>query len=242
MTHPHCPVITIDGASGTGKGTVSHLIAKRLGWNFLDSGVLYRVLGLAAQKHSVVLDNENALEILAKHLDVQFIAQENTPPQIILEGEDVTDIIRTEKIGNIASIVGALPAVRTALLNRQRAFRKLPGLVTDGRDMGTVIFPDAELKIFLLASPEERAQRRHNQLKERGIDVNLADLIEELRERDRRDQERAVAPLKPAEDAICINTDHLKIEQVVQQILFEIKRKKAFPVISNQMILDEVAE
>lgn len=226
------PVITIDGASGTGKGTVSQLLATRLRWKFLDSGALYRVLALAAQKHNVAFDNEAALEILAKHLDVQFIAQESNPPQIILEGEDVTEIIRTEKMGNAASLVGALPAVRTALLSRQHAFRDYPGLVADGRDMGTVVFPDAELKIFLVASPEERARRRYNQLKEQGISVNLGDLIKELRERDRRDQERAVAPLKPAEDAIRIDTDYLTIEQVVERIVLEIEGKKAFPATS----------
>ncbi|RDI48845.1 (d)CMP kinase [Aquicella lusitana] len=229
MIHQKEPVITIDGASGTGKGTVSQLLAKRLGWKFLDSGALYRVLALAAQKHSVALDNEKALEVLAEHLDVQFIAQESTASQIILEGEDVTETIRTEKMGNAASIVAALSGVRAALLSRQRAFREAPGLVADGRDMGTVVFPDAELKIFLTASPEERALRRYNQLKERGISVTLGDLIEELRERDKRDKERAVAPLKPAEDAISVNTDHLSIEQVVERILFEIKQKKAFP-------------
>jgi cytidylate kinase len=234
------PVITVDGASGTGKGTISQLIAQRLGWRFLDSGALYRVLALAALKHSVALDNEAALEVLAEHLDVQFFAQDSTSSQIILEGEDVTETIRTEKIGNAASIVGALPAVRTALLSRQRAFREFPGLVADGRDMGTVIFPDAELKVFLKASPEERAQRRLNQLKEKGVNVNLADLIEELHERDRRDQERAVAPLMPAKDAVCIATDHLTIEQVVAQILLEIQGKKAFPATSYPEI--ELAE
>lgn len=233
---PRDPVITIDGASGTGKGTVSQLLAKRLGWKFLDSGALYRVLALGAQKHGVALDNEQALNVLAEHLDVQFFARESEAPHIILEGEDVTETIRTEKIGNAASIIAALPAVRAALLSRQRAFRDKPGLVADGRDMGTVVFPDAELKIFLLASPEERALRRYNQLKERGINVTLGDLIEELRVRDRRDKERIVAPLKPADDAICIDTDRLTIEQVVERILFEIKRKKAFPAISNQMI------
>ncbi len=232
------PVIAIDGASGTGKGTVSQILAKRLGWKFLDSGALYRVLALAAQKHSVALDNEKALEVLAEHLDVQFIAQESEPPIIILEGENVTEVIRTEKIGNAASIVAALPAVRASLLSRQRAFRESPGLVADGRDMGTVVFPDAELKIFLIASPEERALRRYNQLKERGISVTLSDLIKELRERDRRDQERTVAPLKPAEDAIRIDTDRLTIEQVVERIIFEIKRKKAFPAISYPMTIE----
>src|SRR3989338_1087709 len=188
MIHQIEPVITIDGASGTGKGAVSQVLAKRLGWRFLDSGALYRVLALAAQKHSVALDNEKALEVLAEHLDVQFIAQETSLAQIILEGEDVTHTIRTEKTGNAASIVAALPAVRAALLSRQRAFRDAPGLVADGRDMGTVVFPAAELKIFLQATPEERAMRRYNQLKERGISVTLCDLIGELRERDRRDQ------------------------------------------------------
>ncbi len=232
------PVITIDGASGTGKGTVSQLLAKRLGWKFLDSGALYRVLALAAQKHSVALDNEKALEVLAEHLDVQFVAQENELPRIILEGEDVTETIRSEKIGNAASIVAALPAVRAALLSRQRAFRESPGLVADGRDMGTVIFPDAQLKIFLVASPEERALRRYNQLKERGISVTLSDLIKELRERDRRDQERTVAPLKPAEDAIRIDTDRLTVDQVVERIMSEIKLKKAFPAISFPTMIE----
>ncbi len=235
------PVITIDGASGTGKGTVSQLLANRLGWRFLDSGALYRVLALAAQKHGVALENEKALEVLGEHLDVQFIAQETANSSIILEGEDVTEAIRSEKMGNAASIVGALPAVRASLLNRQRAFRYAPGLVADGRDMGTVIFPDAELKIFLTATPEERALRRLNQLKERGINVTLLDLIEELRERDKRDQERTVAPLKPALDAVVINTDHLSIHQVVERIVWEINQKKTFPVTSGlKMIFAEV--
>ncbi|OGT62639.1 MAG: cytidylate kinase [Gammaproteobacteria bacterium RIFCSPHIGHO2_12_FULL_45_12] len=233
MIPPIEPVITIDGASGTGKGTVSQLLAKQLGWNFLDSGALYRVLALASQKHSVALEDEASLEVLAEHLDVQFIAKENDLPQVILEGEDVTDIIRTEKMGNAASIVAALPAVRAALLSRQRAFRDAPGLVADGRDMGTVVFPDAEIKVFLTASPEERALRRLNQLKARGISVTLGDLITELKERDRRDQERAVAPLKAADDAICIDTNHLTIAQVVDKILWEIDSKKVLPAIAS---------
>lgn len=233
MIEDQAPVITIDGASGTGKGTVSQILAKRLGWKFLDSGALYRVLALAAERHGVSFENEHAIVVLAEHLDVQFLAQENTLPFIILEGEEVTETIRSEEIGNAASVVAALPAVRAALLSRQRAFREKPGLVADGRDMGTVIFPDAELKIFLVASPEERALRRYNQLKEKGINVTLGVLIDELSKRDKRDQERPVAPLKPAEDAICIDTDRLSIDQVVDRILFEIKRKKAFPVIST---------
>lgn len=236
MSEVKAPVITIDGASGTGKGTVSQLVAKRLHWKLLDSGALYRVLGLAAQRHDVRLDNEKSLNILAENLDVQFIAQKNRLPRILLEGENVTDIIRTEKIGKAASIVAALPGVRNALLSRQRAFREHPGLVADGRDMGTVIFPDAELKIFLMASPEERAIRRLAQLKEKGISVTLGELIAELKERDRRDSERVVAPLKPAEDAVCIDTNCLTIEQVVERILFEIAKKKAFPAILQQKI------
>ncbi len=146
------------------------------------------------------------------------------PPHVFLIGQDVTDLIRTEKLGNAASKVGALAGVRTALLSRQRAFRQSPGLIADGRDMGTIIFPDANLKIFLTASPEERARRRCNQLKEKGINVNLSGLIEELRERDKRDQERPIAPLKPAVDAICINTDNLTIDQVVERVMAEVKR------------------
>ena len=235
MNHKKDPIVTIDGASGTGKGTVSQVLASKLGWNFLDSGALYRVLALAAQKHSVALDNEKALEVLAEHLDVQFIASHDSMPKVILEGEDVSETIRTEKIGNMASTVAALPAVRACLLSRQRDFREAPGLVADGRDMGTVVFPDADLKIFLTASPEERAMRRYNQLKERGISVTLGDLIKELRERDKRDQERVVAPLKPADDAVIVDTNRLTIEQVVERILSELEgigAKKAFPATS----------
>ncbi len=224
------PVITIDGTSGTGKGVVGQLVATQLGWNLLDSGALYRVLALAAQQHGMALDNEAALKVLAEYLDVQFIATSvSTPPRILLEGQDVTDTIRTEKMGNAASKVGTFPAVRVALLSRQRAFRESPGLVTDGRDMGTVVFPDADVKLFLTASLEERARRRCNQLKEKGINVNLSELVEELRERDKRDQERAVAPLRPADDAIIIDTDTLSIEEVVASVMREVR--KVFPAI-----------
>lgn len=235
------PVITIDGASGTGKGTVSQLLAEHLGWNFLDSGALYRVLALAAQKHSVALDNEKALEVLGEHLDVQFIAGRDKSAKIILESEEVTQTIRTEEIGNAASMIAALPAVRACLLSRQRAFREAPGLVTDGRDMGTVVFPDAEHKFFLTATPETRAERRYKQLLQQGVDVNLGNLLEELRERDKRDRERAIAPLKPAEDAITVDTDHLAVEQVVNRILEEINRKKAFPVPAIPLIEVDLA-
>ena len=225
MVSKKAPVITIDGAGGTGKGTAALLVATRLDWRLLDSGALYRVLALAAQKHGVAFDAEDTLRILAENLDVQFIASEvSALPQILLEGQDVTDTIRTEKIGNAASKIGAFPAVRTALLERQRAFRELPGLVTDGRDMGTVIFPDAEVKIFLTASAEERANRRHKQLKQQGINVMLRDLVEELSERDRRDRERPIAPLRPADDAVIIDTDNLAVNEVVERIMSVVKR------------------
>jgi cytidylate kinase len=218
------PVITIDGASGTGKGTVTHIIAKKLGWGLLDSGVLYRVLAYAAEKHGVSLEDEAGLADLAEHLDISFISPTvSDPPRILYAGSDVTALIRTEKMGNAASKAGTFPIVRTALLARQRAFRISPGLITDGRDMGTVVFPDADLKIFLRASPEERASRRYNQLKEIGIHANLSDLVQELKERDRRDEERTHAPLKPAEDAICIDTDHLTIDEVVEKVMVEIR-------------------
>lgn len=217
------PIITIDGPSGSGKGTVAALLAGKLGWNFLDSGALYRLLAFAARNHGVDLTNEEALKVLAEHLDVQFgAARDGHGMVIILEGEDVTEAIRNETVGAGASQVAALPVVLTALLQRQKAFREAPGLVADGRDMGTVVFPDAPLKIFLTASAEERARRRYLQLKARGDDVNLASLLEEIRERDERDTQRAVAPLKPAEDAIQLDSTTLSIEEVLQRILSEV--------------------
>jgi cytidylate kinase len=219
------PVITIDGAGGTGKGTVCHIIAEKLGWHLLDSGVLYRVLALSAEKHAIELDDETLLHKTAVQLDVKFVTEEtSSPPEIFLENQNVTHTIRTEKIGNAASKVSALPLVREALLSRQRDFRQMPGLVTDGRDMGTVVFPDADVKIFLTATPEERARRRYNQLKEKHVDVNLVNLIEELRERDKRDQERAIAPLRPAADAICIATDNQTVAEVVESIMSEVRK------------------
>ncbi|HCH76852.1 (d)CMP kinase [Stutzerimonas kunmingensis] len=217
------PVITIDGPSGSGKGTVAALLAGRLGWNFLDSGALYRLLAFAARNHGVDLTNEEALKVLAEHLDVQFgAARDGHGMIIILEGEEVTESIRNEQVGAGASQVAALPVVRTALLQRQKAFREAPGLVADGRDMGTVVFSDAPLKIFLTASAEERARRRYLQLKARGDDVNLASLLEEIRERDERDTQRAVAPLKPADDAVQLDSTTLSIDEVLQKILSEV--------------------
>ncbi|MDA8561794.1 (d)CMP kinase [Gammaproteobacteria bacterium] len=217
------PVITIDGASGTGKGVVTQEIAKQLGWNFLDSGVIYRALAFVVQKHSIKIENEPVLVDLALNLDLEFY--NNLPNYtILLEGQDVTNLLRDENIGNLASKIGSIPSVRQALLAKQRSFSCLPGLVTDGRDMGTVIFPDAALKIFLTASPLNRAQRRHNQLKDMGIHANLSDLVKVLKERDDRDQKRSVAPLKPASDAVSINTDKLNISQVVDCVITEAKK------------------
>ncbi len=214
------PVVAIDGPSGAGKGTVSQLLARRLGWHFLDSGALYRLVAQGARNHAISLDNVEALTTLAAHLDVQFqVADDDSPPRVLLEGEDVTAAIRSETIGNEASKVAAIPEVREALLERQRAFRIPPGLVADGRDMGTVVFPDAEVKIFLTASPEERARRRYKQLKEKDPNVIFNDLVMEIEERDKRDLERDVAPLKPAEDAVVIDTTGLTIEEVMERVV-----------------------
>ncbi|MBA1274680.1 (d)CMP kinase [Stutzerimonas azotifigens] len=224
MNNP--PVITIDGPSGSGKGTIAALLAKKLGWNLLDSGALYRLLAFAARNHGVDLTNEEALKVLAAHLDVQFgSSKDGQGLSITLEGEDVTHAIRNEQIGAGASQVASLPAVREALLQRQRVFLEAPGLVADGRDMGTVVFPDAELKVFLTASADERARRRYLQLKGRGDDVNLASLLDEIQARDERDKGREVAPLKPAADAIMLDSTSLSIEQVLDSILSEVAKR-----------------
>lgn len=218
------PVVAIDGPSGSGKGTVCSRLARQLGWHLLDSGALYRLLALAATRHGIALENEAALETLAANLDVQFVAAvEGLHGQrILLEGEEVGDELRTEQAGAGASQVAALPAVRSALLQRQRDFRVAPGLVADGRDMGTVVFSDAPLKVFLTASAEERARRRYLQLKDRMPGVTLSSLLEEIRVRDERDTQRAVAPLKPAHDALLLDSTALSIEQVLERILAEV--------------------
>jgi cytidylate kinase len=210
-------VVTIDGPSGSGKGTVAQRLAKKLGWHYLDSGAIYRVLAQAAIKHDVDFSDDVALTELATTLDVTFSLEESDL-KVWLEGEDVSLAIRSETAGNAASKVAAVPAVRAALLQRQRNFRQAPGLVTDGRDMGTVVFPDAPFKIFLTASAEERGLRRHKQLKEKGIESNLSDLIAEIAERDKRDSERSVAPLKPADDAFILDSTELGIEAVYQKV------------------------
>ncbi|WP_318449425.1 (d)CMP kinase [Photobacterium leiognathi] len=220
----HAPVITVDGPSGAGKGTLCMLLAEKLGWNLLDSGAIYRVLALAAIHHGVDIESEDALVPLAAHLDVQFVA-EGELVKVILEGEDVSDTLRTEEVGNTASKVAALPRVREALLRRQRAFSEAPGLVADGRDMGTVVFPGAEVKIFLDASAEERATRRMNQLQKKGLDVNFGSLLSEIQERDYRDRNRTVAPLRPADDALVLDSTELSIEQVLEKVLAHVDAK-----------------
>ncbi|HTT08147.1 MAG TPA: (d)CMP kinase [Gammaproteobacteria bacterium] len=215
------PVITVDGPSGTGKGTVCQRLAQTLGWHFLDSGALYRVVGLAAQRAGVSLVAEQPLAALAANLDLRFVPDPRAEHgmAILLNGGDVSAAIRTEEAGGAASRVAAFPSVRAALLKRQRAFRQPPGLVADGRDMGTVVFPDAALKLFLTASPEERARRRHNQLKQKGIDVSLRALLEDILARDERDRGRAVSPLIPAADAKLVDTTALGIEAVIGQVM-----------------------
>lgn len=208
------PVIAIDGPSASGKGTVAALVAQALGFHYLDSGAIYRVTAYAARQSGVDLADEAALARLALNLDLHFKTGE-----VYLHGQAVGDAIRTEAAGRAASQIAALPALRAALLERQRAFRQTPGLVTDGRDMGSTVFPDAPLKIFLTATAEERAQRRYKQLIEKGFAANLADLLQDLRERDARDVARASAPLQQMADAELLDTTSLTIDQAVEQVL-----------------------
>tara|TARA_R100000789_G_scaffold11887_3_gene15854 strand:- start:457 stop:1128 length:672 start_codon:yes stop_codon:yes gene_type:complete len=214
------PILTIDGPVSSGKGTVARLVAIRLGWHLLDSGALYRVLGYYAQNQGVALDDEPALIALAEDLPVRFVEQEGDTA-VMLAGEDVSNIIRQESVGELASQVAVLQPVRDALLARQRAFAESPGLVADGRDMGTVVFTSAPLKIYLTASAEERARRRFEQLKEKGFDATLATLVEDIRTRDDRDMNREVAPLRPADDAVVIESTTLTVDEVVNRILEE---------------------
>ena len=216
MSEKRVPVITIDGPSGSGKGTVCQLLATKLGFHYLDSGALYRLLALAAKRHGVELDNVESLAVLAAHMDISFhMNEEGSPPKVKLEGEDVSSLIRNEDIGTKASIVAAYPEVRTALLQRQRAFAVAPGLVADGRDMGTVVFPDADAKIFLTASPEERAERRYKQLIDKGESVSLAALVEQVRQRDERDTNRKASPLVPASNAVVLDSSDMTIDEVL---------------------------
>jgi cytidylate kinase len=219
------PVVTVDGPSGSGKGTVSQRLAAELGWHFLDSGALYRLLACAARRDGVALDDEPALVALAGGINADFTLLPDGAECVRLDGVDVTHTLRSEDTGNAASQVAALPAVRRALLAWQRRYRRPPGLIADGRDMGTVVFPDAVVKIFLEARPEERARRRCKQLKEKGIDVSPGEVLEEVRARDERDRTRATAPLMPAEDACVIDSSDLDIAATVVLILEQIRAK-----------------
>lgn len=213
------PVVTIDGPSGSGKGAVSERVAARLRWHYLDSGAIYRALAYVAEKAGVAASAEARLAALARDLDLRFIAGNGGEGQIWVNGDEAAGALRTEHCGNKASQIAALGAVRAALLQKQRDFRQAPGLVADGRDMGTTLFPDAQLKIFLTASAEARAERRYKQLKEKGFDVNLPRLLGEIRERDARDAARVASPLTPAADAYILDTSELALSEVVEHIL-----------------------
>lgn len=227
------PVIAVDGPGGTGKGTVCAELSRRLRWHLLDSGALYRAVGLAARRQGVALNDAPGLARLARVVEIRFErdAGPDGPVRTLVDGVDVTQDIRSEECGSAASQVAAHPDVRAALLSQQRAFRQEPGLVADGRDMGTVVFPDAELKIYLTATPDVRAQRRHKQLKEKGIDVSLRRLFEDMSERDRRDQERIASPMQPAGDAIVLDTSVDDARKVLEAVWDLVCRK--LPVVAT---------
>ncbi len=216
-------MITVDGPSGAGKGTLCHALAEKLGFDFLDSGALYRITALSAVKKGIALDDEAKLAEVARYLDIQFLP-ENGEIRVILDGENVGDQIRSAEAGQNASKVAAFPRVREALLERQRAFSTEKGLIADGRDMGTVVFPDAQIKLFLDASAEERTKRRVKQLQEKGFNANFDEILAEIKERDFRDRNRAVAPLVPAKDALLLDSTHLSIEEVINQALNHISQ------------------
>jgi cytidylate kinase len=213
------PVVAIDGPSGSGKGTISVTVANKLGWHYLDSGAIYRVIGYLAAKNNIALNDEAGLVTLAENLDIAF-----RNGSVWLAGEEVGDSIRTEEAGKRASMVAPLRNVRAKLLQWQRSRARSPGLVADGRDMGTVVFPDAKLKIFLTASAQARAERRFKQLRDKGFDVNIPQLFEEISERDARDANRTVSPLKPAEDAIVLDTTNLSVQDVVSEVMARVRQ------------------
>jgi cytidylate kinase len=219
VSDARAPVICLDGPSGSGKGTVGRMLARQLNWHFLDSGALYRLVAVAARQAGVNLEAAESLAALATALNVEFSWNEQGQERIVLAGQEVTAAVRAETTGADASRVAAYPAVREALLARQQASRRAPGLIADGRDMGTVVFPDAPLKIFLTASAEERARRRHKQLMEHGIEASITSLIKEIESRDRQDRERSIAPLKPAPDALTIDSTGRLPEHLCQEII-----------------------
>lgn len=213
------PVLAIDGPSGSGKGTISRAVAAKLGWHYLDSGALYRAVGVAAGWADEDMSDHAALMRLAFATRIEFVESAHGEPRVLVDGIDATDELRTETAGAAASAIAAIPEVRAALFEKQRSFMQPPGLVADGRDMGTVIFPQAATKVFLTASAEERAERRYKQLKNKGLEVTLDGLLREIQARDARDAQRAVAPLKPASDAVLIDTTGVAIDEVVARVL-----------------------
>lgn len=225
MTNATIPVLAVDGPGGSGKGTVCRAVTEAMGWHLLDSGAIYRALAVAARNRGVDAAEPDRLAAVARALDVVFEPMSDGDVRVLVDGEDVAQDLRSETTGDLASRVAAVPAARDALLQRQRDFRKAPGLVADGRDMGTVVFPDATVKVFLTASAEERALRRHKQLKDQGVDVSLASLLDEIAVRDERDRNREVAPLVPAADAEELDTTGVAVEEVVERVLKLLRNK-----------------
>lgn len=219
MTTNPIPVLTIDGPAGAGKGTISRRVAQALNWSYLDSGALYRAVGIAAAWEGIGLDEPEELAACASRTDIKFVTQDTDEPTIYVNSKEATAEIRSELAGSMASALAAQPMVRQALVDLQRSFRKAPGLVADGRDMGTIIFPDAPFKFFLTASPMERAQRRYKQLMEKGVSVKLESLLQEIVARDERDANRTVAPLRPADDAHIIDSTAMPIDEVIDTVL-----------------------